>query len=763
MDAIPPPPNGAPPPPYEAVATATYKLTKAHEKWLVDQGHWAAYFWALEQSEQKKGAKKKWFEGSNIPVAFKAEFAVEVPLEVISKPILRFFTNRARKTKTGKLEPPQAIHTVPPAGVETPSQPTAQPEVGTSTTPATNTQVPPPPSTDIPAAGPAPSASANTPLGTPPPDLYGETFKDEIKEEATKRADGQGGGSYLTVYQAVLSEQFNSLSREEKSDYEDKAKAASELQSQKPPLEHLLSNQEALAGDVAFVVHTIKPTADSKEPDIRMASITGMNSKPFKVAEEHQEQWEELFLQPLKDWYCGEASVKDKGKGKAQATSKTLTPPPTEDISKPDSPKRGTSVPKDGQDGVAGPSGAAVHTDGEEKAQATSAPLEDIPDPSSQNGGAQIPKDGANDLTGPSGAAASPPASGNQAKTDGVESTEQPVLDKSQPQMETEPEKVLPEQPELEKEQDNGDGQVETERAKRTPEDEQGQAEQCSRGASELRAKGKRFQSSRWTREEEEAETPKDVEMAVKDGMNVGEPQGHPEAARSELANEDIVMEGVKRPIIHDNTLIAENSSSHLAPSPSLTVTPLSTVLEPARNGPRENTERSSPTPPLDATTPTVAPRGNEASQVQPTPPVADQSTSTPQLDTIHNVSKATKASLEALAASSPLSSVGNIEELDPSDDAKDSKVKDSSVGQEGEAGIQGDQEARDQVKVTAGNGAKKRRRGGGGGASKKLKVTPSADPDQAQGSSGRPTRAAAAKSTERTVAMVGHKGKKQN
>ncbi|KAL0567162.1 hypothetical protein V5O48_014827, partial [Marasmius crinis-equi] len=333
------------PPPYEAVATATYKLTKAHEKWLVNEGHWVAYFWALEQSEQKKGAKKKWFEGSNIPVAFKAGFAAEVPLEVISKPILRFFTNRARETKTGKLDPPQAIHTVPPAGVETPSQPTAQPEVGTSATPATDTQVPPPPSTDTPAAVPAPSASANTPLGTPPPDvgspattdpsnvkrraisarqLYGETFKDEIKEEATKRANGQGGGSYLTVYQAVLSERFNSLSREEKSDYEDKAKAASELQSRKPPLEHLLSNQEALvylattvlkgligddwgqAGDVAFVVHTIKPTADSKEPEIRMASITGMNSKPFKVAEEHQEQWEELFLQPLKDWYCGE-------------------------------------------------------------------------------------------------------------------------------------------------------------------------------------------------------------------------------------------------------------------------------------------------------------------------------------------------------------------------------------------------------------------------------------------------------------------------
>ncbi|KAL0575074.1 hypothetical protein V5O48_006893 [Marasmius crinis-equi] len=76
--------------------------------------------------------------------------------------------------------------------------------------------------------------------------------------------------------------------------------------------------------------------------------------------------------------------------------------------------------------------------------------------------------------------------------------------------------------------------------------------------------------------------------------------------------------------------------------------------------------------------------------------------------------------------------------------------------------GIQGDQEVDDQVKVTAKNSTKKRQRGGDGGASKELKVMLSAEPDQKQGSSGRPSRAAAVKSTKRTAAMVGRKGKKK-
>ncbi|KAL0571473.1 E3 ubiquitin-protein ligase nedd4 [Marasmius crinis-equi] len=76
--------------------------------------------------------------------------------------------------------------------------------------------------------------------------------------------------------------------------------------------------------------------------------------------------------------------------------------------------------------------------------------------------------------------------------------------------------------------------------------------------------------------------------------------------------------------------------------------------------------------------------------------------------------------------------------------------------------GIQGDQEVDDQVKATAKNSTKERQRGGDGGASKELKVMLSAEPDQKQGSSGRPGCAAAVKSTKHTAAMVGHKGKKK-
>ncbi|KAL0070373.1 hypothetical protein AAF712_002564 [Marasmius tenuissimus] len=170
-------------------------------------------------------------------------------------------------------------------------------------------------------------------------------YKGGIIESASARADGEGGGHYMSAYQAAIMEKMAKLTTVEKQECDDKAKTLNSSHATKPSIAHILENQAVLpqlaavllktlmgddwgqAGDVVFVVHTIQPHSGSNKPVIHMTTVSGSNTnrKAFNIDDNDYKSFEETFVELARKWF--NQVVQGKGKGKGKARTKTSPPP----------------------------------------------------------------------------------------------------------------------------------------------------------------------------------------------------------------------------------------------------------------------------------------------------------------------------------------------------------------------------------------------------------------------------------------------------
>ncbi|KAK1215273.1 hypothetical protein PQX77_022125 [Marasmius sp. AFHP31] len=356
---VPTPDN--PPPAYTptpATDAPQFKLAKDYKKWLLDNT-WPEYYWHVKEPEDAETTvkKKEWLKESDHTKRLQAHFNFVIPLGLH---VYKFFTNNARQTRQGKKNKPKK-----------PTNPAT----------TTNQTTPPPATAPAAASGPAvadatPAAnrpSINPPVDSAPPVAELSTgastsksnvkqravstrtvveakYKDLIMSTAETAAAGQGGGRWMAAYQAAITEQMAKLMEEEREECEKDAKALNECRAVKPEPEHILKNQNVLpqmaasvlkefignnwgqAGEVAFVVHTIQPHVITGEPVIHMMTVSGSNAtrKAFTIHDNDYKTFEDVFIEPARQWFKEVMQGKGKWRGKARAKVKPKAEPKME-------------------------------------------------------------------------------------------------------------------------------------------------------------------------------------------------------------------------------------------------------------------------------------------------------------------------------------------------------------------------------------------------------------------------------------------------